>query len=466
MQLYLILGSVGFVLLLIIGLLILYSKQYRKVGPNEILIISGGKKNTIILPDGVKKEIGFRYRIGGGTFVNPLTERVEKMPIEVIPIQGKISDVLTFNGIPIMAEYTAQVKINTESDYATYMAITNFMSRGSAGILQASETIFEGRVREIIGTQTIEDLITRRNQFAAKVAEAVEENFRNLGLVMMSFSLRDMMDAQGYIETLSKPFITKAKYEAEVDQAEKDRDITIKSAQARKEGEIARLQAEAEIAGAAWRNEAKKAESQVDVNKKKAQADMAYEMERYKIQQNLKREEYAVKLVELEEATKLEELNISKKQKELEANVIKPAEARKFQIQTEAEAESFRLTTESKAKSEAKKGEDAVEAERIKSIGEAEASAIAQKAKAYESYNQAAMYQLIMEKMPEIASAISQPLSKIDKIVMIEQDGKLGASKLTGQVAEILSQLPDVIESLTGADIKKFLKKKFGGKEE
>jgi flotillin len=446
--------------------MILYARQYRKASPNEILIVSGGKKNYVTLADGAQKGIGFRYIIGGGSFVNPLTERMEKMPIEVIQIQGKISDVLTNNGIPINADYTAQVKIDTTADYALYLAITNFLSRGGEGIKESSQNILEGKVREVIGAHSVEDLISRRNQFAGEIGKIADESFSNLGLIMMSFSLRDIMDSQGYIDTLSRPHIIRARFEAEVEQAEKDRDITIKSAQARKEGEVARLQAEAEIAGASWRNEAKKAESQVDVNRKKAQADMAYEMERYKLQQLLKREEYAVKKVELEEATVLEEMNISKKQKELEANIVKPAEARKFQIQSEAEAESYRLITESKGKVEAQKAQDAAEADRLRLIGEAEAKAIAEKAKAYELYNQAAMYHMIMEKMPEIASAISQPLSKIEKIVMIEQDGKLGASKLTGQVAEIMSQLPEVIESLTGADIKKFLRKKLGAKED
>lgn len=456
---------IGIVVILIVGLFYFIFKQYRKVGPNEILIISGGKKNYVSLPDDSQKEIGFRYRIGGGAYVNPLTERVEKLPIEVIPINGKISEVLTNAGIPITVEFTSQVKIDT-TDYALYLAITNFLGKGTEGILEVSETVLESKVREVIGTQSVEDVFTKRNQFANKVAQAISDDFSNLGLVMMSFGLRDISDSQGYIDALSKPHITEAKYQAEVDQAEKDRDITIKSADAKKEGEVARLAAEAVIAGASWNNEAKKAESQVNVNKKKAQADMAYELERYKIQQDLKREEYAVKKVEMQETTKLEEMGIVKKQKELEANVIKPAEARKFQVKAEADAESYRVVTESKGAVEAKKAQDLAEAERIRLLGEAEANTISQKATAYEKYNQAAMYQLIMEKMPEIARAVSEPLSKVDKIVMIEQDGKLGGSKITGQVTEILAQLPEVIEALTGADIKKFLKKKLSDEEE
>lgn len=454
----------GAILLIIAAFFFLIYKQYRKVGPNEILIISGGKKNQINLPDGSKKEIGFRYRIGGGTFVNPLTERVEKLPIEVISIQGKITDVLTFTGIPISVVYNSQVKIDTD-EYALYLAITNFLSKGTEGIHEVSETVIESKVREVIGTFKVEEIFTKRNKFSENVDQAVKDDFTNLGLRLMSFGLKDMTDAQGYIEALSMPHITAAKYQAAVDQAEKDRDITIKTAQSKKEGEVARLTAEAEVAAASWQNEAKKAQSQVDVNSKKARADMAYELERIKIQQSLKREEYAVKKLELEESTKLEKMGIEKKQKELEANIIKPAEARKFQIQADADAESYRIVTESNAKLEAKKAEDQAESEKIKKLGKAEAETLTEKAKAYEFYNQAAVYQMILDKMPEIAGSISEPLSKIDKIVMIEQDGKLGTSKLTGQVVDIIAQLPEVVEALTGADIKEFLKKKLNSKE-
>lgn len=464
MDIVTILTVAGIVIILTILIIVLIRQQYRKVGPNEILIISGGKKNFVTLPDGTEKEIGFRFRIGGGTFVNPLTERSEKLAIEVIPIHLKSPELITKNGIPVTAEYSAQVSIDT-SDYAIYLATTHFLSSGREGIQEVAKTVLEGRVREAIGTMTVEEIFIDRKQFSDKVHKGVLEEFSNLGLVMKSFALQDVSDVQGYIDALSKPQIAAAKYEAAVDQAEKDKEIAIKTAQAKKDGEIARLAAEAEIAGKSWQNEAKKAESQVDVNRKKAHSDMAYELERYKLQQDLTKEEYAVKKLELAESTKLEELNINKRQKELEANVIKPANARKQQVMIEADAERYKIATESKGKLEAKRADDAAEAEKIKIIGEAVANSIKVKAQAHEKFNEAALYELILEKMPEIAKAVSEPLSKVEKITMIENDGKLGTSKITGQVAEILSQMPEVVESLTGVDLKKFLKDKLNKEE-
>lgn len=449
----------GITLVVIFLFILLVRLQYMRVGPNEILIISGGRKNYITLSDGSQKEIGFRFKIGGGAFVNPLTQRAEKLVIEVIPVQLKSPVLMTKNGIPIVAEYAAQVSINT-SEYALYLAITHFLNTGREGIQNVVQTILEGRVREMIGTMTVEQILTERKDFTEKVYLGVQPELDSVGLTMKSFALQDVNDMQGYIDALSKPQIAAAKYEAVLDQSEKDKEITIRTARAKKEGEIARLQAEAEIAAKSWENEIKKAESQVHVNQKRAHADMAYELARYKIQQDLTKEQYAVKKVEMQEATKLEEMNIDKKKKELEANVIQPSEARKKQVMTEAEAESYRIITESKGKLEVKKAEDMAEADRIRMIGQAEAETIANRAKSYEKYNQAALYEMIVEKLPELARHIAEPLSKVEKIVMIESDGKLGTSKITGQVAEVLAQLPEVVQALTGVDLKKFLKDK------
>ena len=239
-----------------------------------------------------------------------------------------------------------------------------------------------------------------------------------------------------------------------------DRDAAIQASKARKESEIARLQAEAEIAGKAWENEAKKANSQTEVNKRKAHADMSYELERNKLAKDLKKEEYVVKRLEKQEIIELEKLEVERKQRELEANVLKPAEARKIQVQAEAEAESFRLSTEAKGKAVAKSSEAEVEAKRIELIGQSEAKAILERAKAYEHYNQAAIYKMIMDVMPELARSVAEPLSRVEKIVMVGTDGKLGSAKITGQVSEVLAQLPEVVQSLTGLDISKILKEK------
>ncbi|MBC7349397.1 MAG: flotillin [Candidatus Aminicenantes bacterium] len=447
------------VFLVIVGLVL--AAQYRKVGPNEALIIAGGRKRTITLPDGTKKKVGYRYKLGGGTFVWPFIEKVYVLPLEVISINIKTPEVLTHGGIPILAEASAQVKVDS-TDLAIRLAAEQFLGSGKEGIRDVAINVLEGKVREVIGTMTVEEIYRGRQEFSKRVAQAAKEDFTNMGLVLLSFSLKDISDTQGYIDALSKPVIAAAKRDAAIAQAETEKEAVIKASQARKEAEVARLQAEALIAKAQWENEAKKAESQTFVNQKKAQADFSYELERTRVSQEIKKEEARVKQIEKEEAIKIEELEIKRKEKELEANVLKPADARKYQIQAEAEAEEIRLMAEGKGKAEAMKLEAMVKADEIRLRGLAEAEAMLKKAQAWERYNEAALLESFMKVLPELAKAIAEPLSKVDKIVVIGGDKGLGTNQITGQVTQILAQMPEVVKALTGADLAKFLRDKLG----
>jgi flotillin len=451
-----IVGAVIVVLALIILVLAL---RYRKVGPNEALIIAGGRKHTITLADGTKQKVGYRYRLGGGVFVWPGMEKVYVLPMDIIPVSIRTPEVLTSGGVPIMAEASAQIKIGS-SDEAIHLAAEQFLGIGREGVRDVAVNVLEGKVREVIGGMSVEEIYRGRQEFSSRVVKAVQADFARMGLVMLSFALKDISDTQGYIDSLSKPQIAAAKRDAAIAQAETEKESIIKSSQARKEAEVARLQSEALIAKAQWENEAKKAESQVVVNTKKAQADFSYELERNRIGQDLKKEEAKVKLVEKEEAIKIEQLEIARKEKELEATVIKPADARKYQIKSEAEGEEYRIAAEAKGKSEAVKLEGLAEADGIRAKGSAEAESMMKKAQAWEKYTQAAVMDTYIKVLPELARAVSEPLSKVDKIVIVSGDKELGTTKITAQVAQILAQMPEVVKSLTGADIREFLKAK------
>lgn len=445
-----------------VGLIYWMTKQYRKAGPNEVLVISG-RKSVITTPDGAKQEIGYRFRIGGGTFVNPFTEQADTMPIEVVSVTIRTPEVLSKDGIPILSESTAQVKIDS-NEYSIFLATQNFMGGGTDSIREVAQTVLEGKVRETLGSMTVSEMYQNRREFADRVYHSVVRDFGSMGLIMISFALKDISDTQGYLEALSKPIVAAAKRDAIVKQAEYDRDAAIYAAQAKKEADVARLAAEAEVAGRNWKNEELKANSQIGVSKVRAQADMSYELERFRLAQEVKQEEYKVKLIETQEQTKVQVEEIKRREKELEATVIKPAEARKLQIRSEAEADSYRTKLESEARAEAMARANAVEADKIRILGESEAHAMEEKAKAYDKYNQAAMYQMVVDILPELTKNISEPLSRIDKITLIGgSDGKLGTSQITGQVADIVAQVPEVVKSLTGVDLAKYLREKLGG---
>jgi flotillin len=455
----------GVIIVIIAIILIIIAKQYRKVGPNEVLIIAGGKKKTVVGPDGTKIKVGYRYRLGGGTFVIPFIETVYKLPMDVITLNIKTPEVLTNSGVPILAEATAQVKVDS-SDSSIRLAAEQFLGSGKEGIRDVSMNVLEGHMREVIGTMTVEEIFRGRQEFSARVAEAIRPDLTRMGLVMLSFALKDISDTQGYLESLSKPKVAAARRDAAIAEAETEKEAIVKSSQARKEGEVARLAAEALIAKAQWDNEAKKSESQVAVNQKKAQADFSYELERYRLSQQIKKEEAKMMVIEKEESIKIEELEIARREKELEASVIKPADARKYQIKAEAEAEEYRIQTEARGKAEALRLEGETEAELMKKKGTAEAEAMSKKAQAWDKYNQAAVLEMYLRALPELARAVSEPLSKVDKIVVVGGgDKSLGTTKITAQVAEVLAQMPDVVKSLTGVDLKKYLQDKLSPEE-
>ena len=451
-----------FILALII---IAFAKQYKKVGPNEVLIISGGRTRKVTDPDGTVRKIGYRVSIGGGTFVKPFIEQVQVLPLEVHTVNIKTPEVLTAQGVHIVAEGTAQVKIDSE-EYMIRRAAEQFLSTGGEGIKDVSLSVLEGYVRAILGSMTVEEIYQHRDQFSEKVIQNSKDDFERMGLVVLSFALKDISDTKGYLAALGQPRIAQVKKDAAIAQAETDKEASIKAAHARKDGDIAKLKAEGEIAKANRDFEAQRSEYQADINQKRALADLSYELEKHKIAQKIKKEESQVKLIEKEQAIKIEEMEISRKEKELDASVKKTADARKYQAKTEAEAESYRIQEESKAKSQAQRLEGAAEAELIRAKGEAEAEAMLKKAESWKEYNEAMIYKMVIDALPELARAVSEPLSKVEKIVMVGSgDGSTGISKITEQVAQVMAQLPTVVESLSGVDLTKLLEKFAGEKK-
>ena len=445
----------GVVIIAVVLFFVGLAKQYRKVGPNEVLIISGGRRRTITEPDGTKRKIGYRMNIGGGALVMPFLERADILPLEVFTLNMEIQDGLTAKGIELKAVGQAQVKVKSDES-SIRIASEQFLSKGLNGMKEIAQQILEGNMRNVLGAMTVEDIYQNRGEFSSKVTEKAGKSFNSMGLQVLSFSLKEIADSQGYLEALGKPHIARVKGDAEVAQAEADKDAIIKSAQARKEGDIAKFKAEAEIAQASRDYELQRAEHQAAINEKRASADLAYDIERLKMNQKLKKEEYEVRLIEKEQSIKLEEKEIVRKEKELESTVKKAADAMKYQTEIEAEAESVRLGTQAKGKALAIKHDGLARAEVAEALGNAEAKAMEKKAAAFAQYNQAAVYKMFIDILPELAKSVAEPLSKVDKIVMVG-NGADGASKITGQVANVLAQLPDVVKSLSGVDLAKLL---------
>src|SRR5437899_2670185 len=453
--------------------------RYTKVGPNDVLVVSG-RKHKFADPDGTVRTRGFRIVKGGGTFVYPIVEKVDVLSLELLTIDVQAPEVYTSKGVPVRVDGVAQIKVKGD-DISIATAAEQFLSKGVDDIKNIATQTLEGHLRAILGTMTVEDIYQNRDAFASKVQEVAAGDMANMGLSIVSFTIRDIRDGQGYLEALGKPRIAQVKRDAQIAQAEADRDAMIRSAQATQAGQEAKFAADTKIAEAQRDYQSNVAQYQAAVNQKKAEADLAYDLQKYKTGQLVKAEEIQVTIIEKQKQTELQQQQILRKQRQLEAQVQKPADAERYKVETLANATKYQLETEAAgaasaakakgfanadvakatgiAEAEAQKARGLAEAAIIEAQGKATAEAMRQKAESFKQYNQAAVVEMIVRVMPEVAGRISEPLSKTEKIVIINSGNGAGggASKLTGDVTQIISQLPPVLESLTGVKFEKLL---------
>jgi flotillin len=469
---------VALVVLLLVVIAVFLSR-YTKVGPNQVLVVSG-RKHRMTEPDGTATVRGFRIVKGGGTFVIPVVEKVDILSLELLTIDVQTPEVYTSKGVPVRVDGVAQIKVKGD-DISIATAAEQFLSKAVDEIKNIATQTLEGHLRAILGTMTVEDIYQNRDAFASKVQEVAAGDMANMGLSIVSFTIRDIRDGQGYLEALGKPRIAQVKRDAQIAQAEADRDAMIRSSQAVQAGQEAKFAADSKIAEAQRDYQSNVAQYQAAVNQKKAEADLAYDLQKFKTGQLVKAEEVQVSIVEKQKQIELQQQEIQRKQRELEAMVQKPADAERYRVETLANARKFQLETEAAgaasatkatgfagadvvkatglAEADANKARGLAEADVIEAQGKATAEAMRVKAESFKQYNEAAVIEMIMRVLPDIAGKISEPLSKTEKMVIINAGNGPGggASKLTGDVTTIISQLPPVIESLTGVKFEKLL---------
>jgi flotillin len=480
------LGGLGATVVAIVGIVIvififlaIWASRYTKVGPNQVLVVSG-RQYRYADPDGTAHVRGFRIVKGGGTFVLPVVEKIDVLSLELLTIDVQTPEVYTSKGVPVKVDGVAQIKVKGD-DISIATAAEQFLSKGTDEIKNIAMQTLEGHLRAILGTMTVEEIYQNRDAFASKVQEVAAGDMANMGLGIVSFTIRDIRDTQGYLDALGKPRIAQVKRDAQIAQAEADRDAMIKSSQAQQAGQEAKFQADSKIAEANRDYQSNVAQYQAAVNQKKAEADLAYDLQKFKTGQLVKAEEVQVQIIEKQKQIELQQQEILRRQRELEATVQKPADAERYKVETLANAKKFQLETEAAgsaaaakqtgfanadvakatgvAEAEANRARGLAEASVIEAQGKAQAEAMRVKAESFKQYNEAAVIELIVRVLPEIAGKISEPLAKTERMVIINSgngDGG-GASKITGDVTQIISQLPPVLESLTGVKFEKLL---------
>ncbi|PYS93659.1 MAG: flotillin, partial [Acidobacteria bacterium] len=409
-------------------LILAVAKRYRKVGPNQVMVISG-RRHRMKTADGRTEVSGYRIRQGGGAFIFPLLERVDALSLEVMTLDITTPEVYTKPGVPIVVDGVAQVKIKGD-EASVRTAAEQFLGKTVEEIKQIALQTVEGHLRAIVGTMSVEEIYRNRDQFASSVQEVAVSDMANMGLQIVSFTLKDIRDSHGYLEALGKPRTAEVKRDAVIAQAEADRDAAIKSAQARQAGEIAKFEAETRIAEAQRDYQMKKADYDAAVNLKRADADLAYDIQKNKTSQSLKREEIQIAIVEKEQQVLVQEKEIQRREKELEATVKRQADAERYRVETEAAAQRARSEQVARGEAEALRQKGQAQADVIRATGgseseiialkgAAEAEAMRKKADSWKEYNQAAVLQLLITALPDIAKAVTEPLSKTDRITLV-----------------------------------------------
>jgi flotillin len=492
-------AGLGVVVVAATGYVLAYVMFLRKAGPNEVLVVSGRGK--------------VKFITGGADMVVPLFHTWNRLSLEVMTLDVTTPEVYTSQGVPVIVDGVAQIKIKKD-EASLHSAAERFLGKPPDEIARIALETVQGHLRAILGTLSVEDIYKNRDQFAQKVQEISAGDLANMGLGIDSFTIRDIRDKHGYLEALGKPRIAEVKRdaaiaeavalkEAAIAQADAERETRQRQAEAQrlaKEAEASRDAAVAEANAAKTRREAEAgagahkaaevanflaaeaiAEQQRLANIKKAEAEMAYELQK--------------KTMEIQ----VQQQEIQRRERELDATIKRAADAKRYEIETLAEAERRRiemaaaaekskLTTvadgerargiaaadvvkaqglaeaESQrarglAEAQVREAQGLAEAEARKAQGIADATAMEKKAEAWQKYNEAAVMQILAPILPEIARAVAEPLSRIDRITMVNtgngQDP--GMSRITGEVAKVIATMPTVVESLTGVKISELI---------
>jgi flotillin len=307
--------AVVVIVVVIFLLAAIWASRYTKVGPNQVLVVSG-RRHRFVEADGSVQSRGFRIVKGGGTFVFPVVEKVDVLSLELLTIDVQTPEVYTSKGVPVRVDGVAQIKIRGD-DISIATAAEQVLSKTIDEIKGVAMQTLEGHLRAILGTMTVEDIYQNRDAFASKVQEVAAGDMANMGLGIVSFTIRDIRDGQGYLDALGKPRISQVKRDATIAQAEADRDAMIRSSQATQAGQEAKFLADTKIAEAQRDYQMNVASYQASVNLKKAEADLAYDLQKFKTGQLVKAEEVQVSIIEKQKQIELQQQEIMRKQREL-----------------------------------------------------------------------------------------------------------------------------------------------------
>jgi flotillin len=471
---------IGIVVLILLALIGVFITKYRTAGPDEALIVTGsflGNGNVHVDESGNKIKI---IR-GGGTFILPVFQQAKPLSLLSSKLEVTTPEVYTEQGVPVMADGVAIIKIGGSiSEIAT--AAEQYLGKPREDRESEAREVLEGHLRSILGSMTVEEIYKNRDKFSQEVQRVASQDLAKMGLVIVSFTIKDVRDKNGYLDSLGKPRIAQVKRDADIATAEADKETRIKKAEASKEAKRNELERATEIAEAEKINLLKIAEYRREQDVAKARADQAYDLESARAKQEVMEQEMQIKIIERQKQIELEEKEIQRRERQYDSEVkkkadadrysveqsaaankakeIAEAEANKYRIEAMAKAEAERIRLDGLAKAEAQKAQGSTEAEIIRLKGLAEAEAKEKIAEAFEQFGQAAILDMIIKMLPEYAKQVAAPLSNIDKITVVDTGGSGangGANKITSYATNLMASLQESLKASSGIDVKELI---------
>ena len=434
------------------------ARLYRKAGPHEALIVYGLGGTRVIK--------------GRGIVIYPMVQTVRGLSLELMSFDvAPKQDLYTRQGVAVTVEAVAQIKVKSDPE-SILTAAEQFLTKPPEEREGLIRLVMEGHLRGIIGQLTVEEIVKQPEMVGDRMRSTCADDMSKMGLEVISFTIKEVRDKNEYITNMGRPDIARIKRDADVATAEADRDTAIRRAIASREAAVAKALADQERVLAETLSQAKQAEAQRDLEVKKAEylelvkkqqatADKAYEIQGNIMQQTVRAEEVKIHQIEKEHEVLVQDAEIQRRDRELQSTVGKQAEYERRRIETLAEAEKSRLTMEAEGHAAAIRTQGEAEAEIIFKKGEAEAKAMNVKAEAYQEFNQAAIVDKLISSMPEIVRALASPLANVDKITIVSTGNgdSAGLHKITGDITQMAAQIPALFETLSGMPLGDLLSK-------
>ena len=503
--------------------------SYVKAPPDTAFIITGAGRKKVL--------------IGHAGLCLPLVNRLDRLLLRQVSVDIKTNgyiptkdfigvDIDAIAKVAVMSD-KEMVKVPDPSGDQVYppgdpmegkhyrlvpgidLAMKNFLNMKEEQIVKALTDSLQGNMREIIGTMELRVISSDRKAFGDQVQEKAQSDMNNLGIKIISCNIQKVIDENGLINALGQDNMSKIQKEAAIAKAEAERDVAIKQAETSREANDAKVIANLEIAQKNNELALKQAELKKFEDTKAAEADAAYDIQKQIQMKQVNTETVNAQIAQAEREADLRERQVAIKERELEANIRKQAEAERYATEQKAEAELAKRQREAEAsqfeqereavarkaqadadkfkaeqeaagvkakydaeaagiqarglaEAEAARAKGLAEAEAIKAKGLAEAEAMEKRAEAYRKYNSAAIVEMMIKIMPEMASEIAKPLSQIDSAKPLSQidsiniygtgDGGSGAAQISGNMPVVMKQVFDTMSQATGVDLSEIIR--------